>query len=246
MELHAERRAVFGETMTARNSSQSHHLFSEASRFVTAEPDIVRVEEAKDFLLLLPSANDRLTVTVRGANRFYLKTRQTEKTSPMMVQTAPLQLLSKSINDLRSESDEIKRNKLLRTSTFSSSSTQVVAANKPSGQLWVDKYSPKSFLQLLSPEKTNRAVLMALKRWDKFVFKKEAPHVEEANNRPWGASAAKERENCKDSRPFHKLILLAGPPGSGKVRGFRCMAFRVRIRLFVVCFVLNRQRWPTW
>eukprot|EP00981_Chlorochromonas_danica_P007614 scaffold1829_cov194-Ochromonas_danica.AAC.3 len=215
-ELHAERRAVFGETMTARNSSQSHHLFAAATRFVTAEPDIIPIEEAKVFLHDLPFADDRLTVTVKGARRCYLKTRQTEKTSPIRAQTASLQLLSKSINDLRSESDEIKRNKLLRASTFSSSSSQVLTSDKPSDQLWVDKYSPKSFLQLLSPEKTNRAVLMALKRWDKFVFKKEAPLVEDASNRPWGSSAAKERENSKDSRPFHKLILLAGPPGSGK------------------------------
>ena len=37
--------------------------------------------------------------------------------------------------------------------------------------LWVDKYAPKSFSQLLSAEKTNREVLKALKLWDAFVFK---------------------------------------------------------------------------
>jgi hypothetical protein len=41
------------------------------------------------------------------------------------------------------------------------------------GELWVDKYAPKSFTQLLSPEKINREVLKALKKWDRFVFKSE-------------------------------------------------------------------------
>jgi chromosome transmission fidelity protein 18 len=35
----------------------------------------------------------------------------------------------------------------------------------------VDKYAPRSFTQLLSPEKINREVLKALKKWDRFVFK---------------------------------------------------------------------------
>lgn len=39
------------------------------------------------------------------------------------------------------------------------------------GSLWVDKYAPRSFTQLLSPEKINREVLKAVKKWDQFVFK---------------------------------------------------------------------------
>jgi hypothetical protein len=35
----------------------------------------------------------------------------------------------------------------------------------------VDKYAPRGFTQLLSPEKINREVLKALKKWDRFVFK---------------------------------------------------------------------------
>ncbi|KAI5060585.1 hypothetical protein GOP47_0025005 [Adiantum capillus-veneris] len=36
--------------------------------------------------------------------------------------------------------------------------------------LWVEKYSPKSFTELLSDEQTNREVLRWLKQWDKCVF----------------------------------------------------------------------------
>ncbi|KAF3792213.1 Chromosome transmission fidelity protein [Nymphaea thermarum] len=37
-------------------------------------------------------------------------------------------------------------------------------------QLWVDKYAPRSFTELLSDEKTNREVLYWLKEWDSCVF----------------------------------------------------------------------------
>ncbi|GAA0156401.1 hydrolase [Lithospermum erythrorhizon] len=40
-------------------------------------------------------------------------------------------------------------------------------------QLWVDKYSPSSFTELLSDEQTNREVLMWLKQWDSCVFGSE-------------------------------------------------------------------------
>ncbi|MCO5602587.1 hypothetical protein L7F22_056721 [Adiantum nelumboides] len=36
--------------------------------------------------------------------------------------------------------------------------------------LWVEKYAPKSFTELLSDEQTNREVLRWLKQWDKCVF----------------------------------------------------------------------------
>ena len=35
----------------------------------------------------------------------------------------------------------------------------------------MDKYAPKVFTQLLSPERTNREVLKAIKLWDTYVFK---------------------------------------------------------------------------
>ncbi|XP_057959172.1 uncharacterized protein LOC131151778 isoform X2 [Malania oleifera] len=40
-------------------------------------------------------------------------------------------------------------------------------------QLWVDKYAPDSFIELLSDEHTNREVLLWLKQWDSCVFGSE-------------------------------------------------------------------------
>lgn len=53
--------------------------------------------------------------------------------------------------------------------------TPVQAAGSAVGAgeaLWVDKYAPKGFRDLLSDERINREVLRAVKGWDQFVFKK--------------------------------------------------------------------------
>lgn len=39
-----------------------------------------------------------------------------------------------------------------------------------SGGLWVEKYRPKKYVDLLSDETTNRSLLSWLKMWDKVVF----------------------------------------------------------------------------
>lgn len=40
-------------------------------------------------------------------------------------------------------------------------------------ELWVQKYKPNRYLDLLSDESTNRVLLHWLKLWDKVVFNKE-------------------------------------------------------------------------
>lgn len=43
-------------------------------------------------------------------------------------------------------------------------------ANPSTGKLWVEKYKPKGYFDLLSDESTNRSLLIWLKMWDKIVF----------------------------------------------------------------------------
>ena len=40
-------------------------------------------------------------------------------------------------------------------------------------ELWVEKFKPKSYTELLSDNGTNRTLLMWLKLWDKLVYGKE-------------------------------------------------------------------------
>ncbi|GFP94340.1 chromosome transmission fidelity protein 18 homolog [Phtheirospermum japonicum] len=53
--------------------------------------------------------------------------------------------------------------------------TEVATPKAPADdeQLWVDKYAPSSFTELLSDEQTNREVLLWLKQWDSCVFGSE-------------------------------------------------------------------------
>ncbi|KAF9788822.1 hypothetical protein SFRURICE_018398 [Spodoptera frugiperda] len=95
--------------------------------------------------------------------------------------------------------------------------------------LWVDKYRPQSYLELLSDEPVNRALLHWLHLWDKIVFKKEVKTKEPQQRttfskragqfqltNKWKGKKEEEPELDEDGRPHHKVALLCGPPGVGK------------------------------
>ncbi|XP_038222698.1 chromosome transmission fidelity protein 18 homolog [Zerene cesonia] len=95
--------------------------------------------------------------------------------------------------------------------------------------LWVDKYRPTSYVDLLSEEPVNRALLHWIHLWDKVVFKKEVKtkDPQERNKfskrtgqfqltNKWKGKKETEVEMDEDGRPHHKVALLCGPPGVGK------------------------------
>lgn len=79
------------------------------------------------------------------------------------------------------------------------------------GQLWVDLYKPRRYMELLSDESTNRAILRWLKLWDKVVFNR--------NPIPKSKLPQKQAEAVQDfdddGRPHFKVALICGPPGLG-------------------------------
>uniref|UniRef100_A0AAV1U6W5 AAA+ ATPase domain-containing protein n=1 Tax=Peronospora matthiolae TaxID=2874970 RepID=A0AAV1U6W5_9STRA len=109
------------------------------------------------------------------------------------------------------------------------------SVNMTNAVLWLDKYRPQSFLDLLSDERTNREVLTWIKSWDQYVFpKKERVNSTSSatattnaygnsSTTSWNHAAANTHasgstgvEDEEDKRPFHKIILICGPPGAGK------------------------------
>ncbi|NXX20085.1 CTF18 protein, partial [Podargus strigoides] len=101
--------------------------------------------------------------------------------------------------------------------------------------LWVDKFTPRRYMELLSDDYTNRCLLKWLKLWDTVVFGKEkavkkAKPSAEAHppfNQPkeqqskWKTKAQLteeilEAELDQHKRPKYKVALLCGPPGLGK------------------------------
>uniref|UniRef100_A0A670JUW5 Chromosome transmission fidelity factor 18 n=1 Tax=Podarcis muralis TaxID=64176 RepID=A0A670JUW5_PODMU len=103
------------------------------------------------------------------------------------------------------------------------------------GSLWVDRFAPRHYVELLSDDYTNRCLLKWLKLWDTVVFGKEKPtkkpktsaeahqtsrHPKEQQSK-WKSKAqlteeALEAELDHHNRPKYKVALLCGPPGLGK------------------------------
>ncbi|WFD20485.1 Chromosome transmission fidelity protein 18 [Malassezia caprae] len=76
-------------------------------------------------------------------------------------------------------------------------------------RMWVDKYQPRAFAELLGDERVHRDALRWLKTWDPCVFHRAAP--------PARASAwADERAPDPYGRPPERVLLVAGAPGLGK------------------------------
>ena len=98
-------------------------------------------------------------------------------------------------------------------------------------RLWVEKYASKSFGDLLSDDTINRQVANWMTSWDSIVFPKkikQKTNVHDVNSflkfNPQVQQSQRQSEsdqlrqnNAEGSeRPFYKVILLSGPPGSGK------------------------------
>ncbi|KAF9611201.1 hypothetical protein IFM89_027515 [Coptis chinensis] len=79
-------------------------------------------------------------------------------------------LISEPISVLMDKMDQEALAKALQDS--SESPNEVTHHETPgvSEKLWVEKYAPNSFTELLSDEQTNREVLLWLKQWDSGVF----------------------------------------------------------------------------
>ncbi|XP_065588837.1 chromosome transmission fidelity protein 18 homolog isoform X1 [Cyrtonyx montezumae] len=101
--------------------------------------------------------------------------------------------------------------------------------------LWVDKFAPRRYVELLSDDYTNRCLLKWLKLWDTVVFGREKPvkktkpsaeahppfrQPKEQQNK-WKTKVQLteeilEAELDQHKRPKYKVALLCGPPGLGK------------------------------
>eukprot|EP00112_Aurelia_sp_Birch-Aquarium-sp1_P012693 Seg2672.7 transcript_id=Seg2672.7/GoldUCD/mRNA.D3Y31 product="Chromosome transmission fidelity protein 18-like" protein_id=Seg2672.7/GoldUCD/D3Y31 len=102
--------------------------------------------------------------------------------------------------------------------------------DQPEVALWVEKFTPKRFTELLSDDGINRILLKWLKLWDEYVFgkskkkmhkiKKENPNQQEQQNKFGKRKQIWDYEEELDvdhtGRPKFKIALLAGNPGLGK------------------------------
>ena len=101
-------------------------------------------------------------------------------------------------------------------------SVETVNNANPSSELWVDKYRPKRYLELLSDENVNRSLLYWLKLWDKIVFDRD-PTVRARKPETFSKFKSKFKKKEEDvpdhdskGFPSQRIALLTGPPGLGK------------------------------
>lgn len=148
-------------------------------------------------------------------------------------------LLGESKEDIWNEAREIVLRRMTASSTQTTNPAMPIDVPEQglvgSSNLWVEKYKPKKYLDLLSDESTNRSLLYWLKMWDKVVFGKEfKPREERENvkglksfnkqtgkfeqNGGWTKSRKSNLNTNSDplGRPMQKIALLCGPPGLGK------------------------------
>ncbi|XP_055710420.1 chromosome transmission fidelity protein 18 homolog isoform X2 [Phlebotomus papatasi] len=110
-----------------------------------------------------------------------------------------------------------------------------IQVNSVQGDLWVEKYRPKKYRDLLSDESTNRCLLQWLKMWDKVVFNRDIQQ-KVAPGKPlntfnkqtgkfestggWRKTFRTRNNLLTDrdalGRPIQKIALLSGAPGLGK------------------------------
>jgi organic radical activating enzyme len=74
-------------------------------------------------------------------------------------------------------------------------------------RLWVDKWRPIEYVDLVGEEQLNRNVLHWVKQWDYCVFKKEKKLLQQSK---------KYKNPDKLQRPEKRILMLSGPPGLGK------------------------------
>ncbi|KZV69756.1 P-loop containing nucleoside triphosphate hydrolase protein [Peniophora sp. CONT] len=85
--------------------------------------------------------------------------------------------------------------------------------------LWVDRYRPQRYTELLGDERVHRDVLAWVKEWDKCVFGRSSKaKVRNKKRAREGETQGAGFEVPEDEfgRPQEKMLLLWGPPGLGK------------------------------
>ncbi|MED6250580.1 hypothetical protein ATANTOWER_031513 [Ataeniobius toweri] len=211
-----------------------------------------------------PLEGEFISVTDSSGNRVYLRQKEEMDIKTVESRIVPnsdggLGLLALPIRALREQEAERRHQQAVEesqrlTELLVSSVNDVFAesenpedqenedpedAEGRASRLWVDRFSPRHYTELLSDDFTNRCLLKWLKLWDTVVFGRErksrparsdrqAAHQNSFKPNQGGQNQNRfkskvemteeilEAELDQYKRPKYKVALLSGPPGLGK------------------------------
>uniref|UniRef100_A0A8B9RCB1 Chromosome transmission fidelity protein 18 homolog n=1 Tax=Astyanax mexicanus TaxID=7994 RepID=A0A8B9RCB1_ASTMX len=199
-----------------------------------------------------PATGDYITVTDSMGNRVYLNKKEDEEKVCNIdtgIWVQPFRVNSWESKDLSTQIQILLKKYLLVTCIFSGIDPELLAdeetedagegddgtVDEGSSRLWVDRFAPKHYMELLSDDFTNRCLLKWLKLWDTVVFgreRKPRPAVPEVRPNSTNAQNQNQAQRFKTKsqiteeileaeldqykRPKYKVALLSGPPGLGK------------------------------
>ncbi|KAI4480419.1 hypothetical protein M0802_014239 [Mischocyttarus mexicanus] len=171
--------------------------------------------EKNSISLRVPPWNFVALTRPYDSQRIYIRVKNEENITIKSTKSIS-NLLSVSYSQLKAEAEEIIINNAKRASIAATTSFK---CDETSGtELWVDKYKPKTYIELLSDENVNRQLLYWLKLWDKIVFHKEISTIKQKINLSAPYKFVNNKQSDLDDKgyPIRKVVLLTGPPGLGK------------------------------
>lgn len=150
---------------------------------------------------------DTMSVTLKDGRRAFCKLHDSKQSGYLHNRRSQHKtLLSCPIGSLLQQVEQEAFAKAVKASKIQQAQNVAFAedarfAAPPQQALWVDKYSPQSFFELLSDEQVNREVIKWVKSWDACIHKKSATQ---------SASMTVQSQ----VGPEQRLLLLSGPPGA--------------------------------
>ncbi|THH10289.1 hypothetical protein EW145_g1444 [Phellinidium pouzarii] len=124
-------------------------------------------------------------------------------------------LLETPIHKLMDQLSVITAKKLIQPEA--GPSTVVVSSSNPvEDELWVDRYRPSRFSDLLGDERVHRETMTWLKEWDYCVFGKRKALNRQKKTFNTQAAVLDNKYEDAHHRPYEKILLLSGPAGYGK------------------------------
>ncbi|KAI8824892.1 uncharacterized protein EV422DRAFT_516644 [Fimicolochytrium jonesii] len=199
--------------------SMSANVWEAAAPSSTSMPESRALMQfpTKNYHILPANTNRFRMATSTGGARLYFPHRRTNATAnPVDTVTAKANLLGRtSVYSLLDEIGAEKANPAAERDLVDARGRSIIAENILSKdgaskeRLWVDKYAPRMYIDLVGDERVNREVLMWVKEWDYCVFKKvsKTAMYNKAEQTQWTDPLR---------RPEQKILLLTGAPGLGK------------------------------